>query len=42
MRDVHVYGGIALVGCGLWYLIGPVSLAAVGVALFYLGVWRGK
>ena len=42
IRDTHVYGGLALVGYGIWTIAGPLALAVVGAALFYLGVWRAK
>ena len=42
LRDWHVYGGLMLVGYGVWTVAGPCALAVVGVGLFYLGVWRAK
>ena len=40
LRDLHIYGGLTLVGIGLAPLFGLYTLAVVGVVLFYLGVWR--
>jgi hypothetical protein len=40
MRDLHVYGGLLLVTCGAWALLGPGALILPGAALFYLGTWR--
>lgn len=38
VRDVHIYGGLILLGvgveCSAW------GFAVVGAALAYLGVWR--
>lgn len=42
LRDLHIYGGLALVGVGLAPLLGAYTPAAVGAVLFYLGVWRMK
>ena len=39
-RDLHVYGGLVLVGLGLYTLIGIAAAAVVGAVLVYVGVWR--
>lgn len=37
-RDLHIYGGIAMIGAGVeWSTWG---LVVIGAALAYLGVWR--
>jgi hypothetical protein len=38
IRDAHVYGGLVLVGVGLWQLSRPWALIALGVALLVLGL----
>ena len=42
-RDVHTYGGLLLLGCGLYVIggLGP-ALAAPGLFLIYLGTWRAR
>ena len=41
MRDVHIYGGMLLVGGGVLALGGwPASLIAVGMLSRYLGTFR--
>ena len=40
VRDLHIYGGLVLVGLGLYTLIGIAAVAVVGAVLFYVGVWR--
>lgn len=39
-REVHVYGGIALLLVGLEALAFGLGLSIAGAALFYIGVWR--
>ena len=39
-RDLHLYGGLALVGASLYPLIGVAALTVVGAFIVYLGVWR--
>ena len=39
-RDLHIYGGLALVGLGLFPLIGAAALSVVGAVVVYVGIWR--
>ena len=40
VRDLHCYGGLALVGVGCWIYAPGASLIVVGAALFYLALRR--
>jgi hypothetical protein len=41
LRDVHIYGGMILIGVGvLAYLGWAGALIAVGVTAMYLGIYR--
>jgi len=40
-RDIHIYGGIALIGWGLWQVDQRLSLTVMGLILLYLGVFTG-
>lgn len=42
IRDVHVYGGILLLGVGLAAIDWRLGLAIAGCILFYLGVRKVK
>jgi len=42
VRDIHIYGGIALIGWGLWQFDQRLSFTVVGVILLYLGAFSGK
>jgi len=42
VRDVHIYGGIVLIGWGLWQIDHRLSFVVMGVILLYLGVFAGK
>ena len=37
-RDIHIYGGLVALAAGI--NTGAYGWAALGAALFYLGVWR--
>ncbi len=39
-RDIHAYGGAALLGYGLWLIEPAFAFIGVGSLLVYLGVWR--
>lgn len=39
LRDLHIYGGLALIGYGGWLVHPAAGLMPVGLALFYIG-WR--
>lgn len=39
-RDLHVYGGGALIAAGAWMAYPPAAPAVLGVLLLYLGLWR--
>lgn len=38
LRDVFVFGGLAMVGYGLWQIYVPVAPVVVGAACFWLGI----
>jgi len=38
LRDVLVFGGLAIAGYGAWQIYPPAAWLAVGVTLFWLGV----
>lgn len=38
-RDLHIYGGLALLGLGLWTDFGAYALTVPGALLFGIGVW---
>lgn len=41
LRDVHIYGGMVLIGIGvLAYTDWAGSLIAVGIICMYLGIYR--
>jgi len=42
VTDIHIYGGIALIGWGLWQVDQRLSFTIMGVILLYLGVFAGK
>lgn len=43
VRELHVYGGVALAGWGVGELLGwGYALVMAGVVLFYLGAWWAK
>jgi len=42
LKDLHTYGGLALIGAGLAFLCWPAAVAVTGAALFYIGVWRAR
>ncbi len=37
--DVLVFGGLLMVGCGIWMVMPWMALVAVGAAMFGLGIW---
>ena len=39
-RDVLAFGGIGLVGSGLWLIHPAAALSVIGALMIYLGVWR--
>jgi len=39
-RDFHVYGGLLLVGLGMTAWFGLPGLIPVGMALWFMGIWR--
>ena len=39
-QDFHIYGGLVLVGLGLYPFLGVQAAAVVGAVLVYVGVWR--
>ena len=39
-RDLHVYGGGALVAVGAWLAYRPAGWILGGILLLYLGLWR--
>ncbi len=42
-RDALLYGGLVLIGLGLWLLFEPgVALTTIGVMLFSVGVWTSR
>ena len=41
LRDVHVYGGVALAGIAGEVVCTGLGLFLVGAALFYIGLFRG-
>tara|TARA_R100000808_G_scaffold4774_1_gene15124 strand:- start:3602 stop:3754 length:153 start_codon:yes stop_codon:yes gene_type:complete len=41
LRDIHIYGGMILIGIGVLAYIGwPGSLIAMGIISMYLGTFR--
>ena len=42
IRDLHCYGGIALIATGLWLVYCPLSLVVTGTLLLYLALRRVK
>jgi len=42
LRDVFVFGGLALVGSGLWMLLPASALIVVGGILFHMGMRGGR
>lgn len=45
IRDLFAFGGLALVGVGLWWYSPPAALVTVGAILMLLGIggvrwWR--
>jgi hypothetical protein len=40
MVDLHTYGGLLLVGFGLWQLHPAAGLAVPGAFLVFMGYWR--
>lgn len=38
LRDAFVFGGLALVGYGLWQIYIPAAPIVVGSACFWLGI----
>lgn len=39
IADVLVFGGILMVGCGVWMVRPWVALVVVGATVFGLGIW---
>lgn len=39
IADVLVFGGILMVGCGIWMVRPWVAFVVVGAAMFGLGIW---
>jgi len=39
-ENIHIYGGLAIMGCGLAVIYWPLSLVICGAALFYLALRR--
>lgn len=37
--DVLVFGGLLMVGCGIWMVRPWVALVVVGATVFGLGIW---
>ena len=42
LRDVFVFGGLIILGIGLWLYMPWVSLTIVGIILLGLGIYRSK
>jgi len=40
-RDIHIYGGIGLIGWGLWSVDQRISLVVMGLIFLFLGVRAG-
>lgn len=38
VRDVLVFGGLAVVGVGVWWIFPAAALIVIGAALFALGI----
>lgn len=42
LRDLHLYGGLALAGWGGWQLSPGLALVGLGLVLFLLGLFAGR
>ena len=42
MRDYHIYGGLLIMGCGLWQVAPWISLLVSGFLLFCSGNFAKK
>ena len=42
LNDAMAFGGLLLLGAGLWFIYPPASAVVVGAALFAIGVLRSR
>lgn len=40
-RDVHFYGGTAMLAAGAWFIYEPAALIAAGLVFLYVSIGRG-
>lgn len=40
LTDIHVYGGLTMVGFGLWQWHPAPAIAVPGAFLVFMGYWR--
>lgn len=39
LRDAHIYGGLLVMGAGVWMISPAAAVIAVGAVLFLLGMF---